>query len=94
MIKMCEVLNVSADWLLGVDKVADTMEMEFHERLRFAMARMAVTQAELSRRMGCTQNTIWGWVTGKHEPDADAIAALCKALNVSADWLLGMDKVL
>lgn len=49
-----------------------------------------VTQQQLADRIGCPRNTLQCWETGRRSPGCEALAELCRAMNVSADWLLGL----
>ena len=49
-----------------------------------------VTQQQLADKIGCPRNTLHCWETGRRVPGCEAIIALCRAMNVSADWLLGL----
>ena len=49
-----------------------------------------LTQKQLAEKIGYTQQTIADWEAGNIRPTSDAIIALCKALEVSADYLLGL----
>ena len=60
------------------------------ERLQEARKRRGLTQSELSRRAGMTPAAIWQIEAGQRQPAADTIIRLCRALGVSADWLLGL----
>lgn len=51
-----------------------------------------VTQQQLADRIGCPRNTLQCWETGRRSPGCEALAELCRAMNVSADWLLGLSK--
>lgn len=51
-----------------------------------------MTQEELALRMGVTPQAISKWERGQSLPDISLFAQLCKALNVSADTLLGLEK--
>lgn len=66
----------------------------FAMRLRQAMAIRKVNNAELARRVGVEARTIGNWVKdpeeeGSTEPVVSNLNAICVALDVSADWLLG-----
>ena len=64
---------------------------EFRSRLRKAMFHNFLTQEKFAELIGCNQCSVSAWLTGKTVPKADVLIAMCKALNVSADWLLGLD---
>ena len=62
------------------------------DRIKLALEMRNMKQKELAKRVGMTEVTISRYVTGDREPKADAIIAICNALCVSADWLLGMTR--
>ena len=49
-----------------------------------------VTQQQLADKIGCPRNTLQCWETGRRSPGCETLAELCRAMNVSADWLLGL----
>lgn len=51
-----------------------------------------VTQQQLADKIDYPRNTVQSWETGKRLPGYEAIIALCRAMDVSADWLLGLSK--
>ena len=51
-----------------------------------------VTQQQLANKIGCPRNTLQCWETGRRSPGCEALAELCRAMDVSADWLLGLSK--
>ena len=57
-------------------------------RLRFAMAKMGMTQAQLARACGVKPPSVNGWLNGKAKYlKGQNLLAAAKALNVSQDWL-------
>lgn len=62
----------------------------FADRLARILGERNMSNAELARRCGIHPNTIGVYVAGSHEPTAGKVAAISKALGVSADWLLGL----
>lgn len=64
--------------------------MEFNERLKETRIAKGLSQMKLAKEMGFTQQAIALWEAGERQPTADAIKALCRALEVSADYLLGL----
>ena len=50
-----------------------------------------MTQEELALRMGVTPQAISKWERGQSLPDLSIFTELCRALNVSADRLLGLE---
>ena len=66
--------------------------MELHERLRQLREDRDMTQAELAAMLGTTRQQVGKYETGRQEMTAGKLAALCRALGVSADYLLGLSK--
>ena len=66
------------------------MEMIFNQRIKDKRKEKNMTQNQLAKETGFSQPTIADWEAGKKQPTAGAIIALCKALEVSADYLLGL----
>lgn len=64
----------------------------FRERLGQAMAEKHETQSGLARRIGVDRSTISQLLTGEGArlPNAQVVAECASALDVSADWLLGL----
>lgn len=50
-----------------------------------------LSQEQLAQKIGVTQDSISLWETNKRIPDTPYIIELCKALNISADYLLGLE---
>lgn len=61
---------------------------EFPERLRLAVA--GYDHQEIVDWIGKSRRALTGWLAGSNEPLASTVADLCEALDVSADWLLGL----
>jgi transcriptional regulator with XRE-family HTH domain len=49
-----------------------------------------MTQDELGNAVGVTKQTVSGWEHGRRAPDSDLLAGICKTLDCSADYLLGL----
>ena len=63
---------------------------KFRERLKEEMAFMGLTTVELAELVGVSPGMITQYYTTKKLPRLDTFLRLCKALNVSADYLLGL----
>jgi transcriptional regulator with XRE-family HTH domain len=59
-------------------------------RIEEAMALREWTQGQLELRSGVSQQHISLIINGRRMPRADKLLALARALEVSADWLLGL----
>lgn len=62
----------------------------FGEKLRQARKRANLTQKQLADRIGALHNSVSQWECGINRPSQDVIRALCDALGVTADYLLGI----
>lgn len=64
--------------------------MGFGTRLASMRGYRRMSQEQLGGYVGVTKQTISGWERDRRVPDADNIIALCKALDCSSDYLLGL----
>jgi transcriptional regulator with XRE-family HTH domain len=62
----------------------------FGERLRYYMSLRGVTQSQLAVDTHLTEAAISRYLSNDREPKAIAVAAMARALNISADDLLGL----
>ena len=65
---------------------------KFSEQLKECLRTSNITQSELARTINMSQSVINNYCTGKREPTLDVLVLICKTLNESADYLLGIDK--
>ena len=66
--------------------------MTISERIFERLKQLSMTQRELADKAGIQQSTISEWKKNKTNPSSDKILAICKALDVSPEWLLsGVD---
>lgn len=66
--------------------------MSIGKTLRDLRKEKGLTQTELANILFLSQDTISLWELDKSYPDAKNIICLCKYFNVSADYLLGLEK--
>lgn len=62
----------------------------FGERLKEIRVSKNLTQKQLADLINSTERGIQRYESGERKPNFDAIIALCKALKISADYLLGL----
>ena len=62
----------------------------FAERLKQARKAKKISQAEVSRQLGVTQQAVGKWETGRSTPDPQTVARLAEILDTTADALLGL----
>jgi len=60
------------------------------DRLRSRRKEKGLTQRELARRLGVTQQAVAKWEAGQAAPEPATIARLADLFSVSADYLLGV----
>ena len=63
----------------------------FRERLQEEVKRSGITTKELADKVGISPEMITQYYTTKKLPRLDTFLQLCKALEVSADYLLGLE---
>lgn len=57
------------------------------DRIKIAAERRGLTLAEVSRRVGLGEKTMYRW--DKNSPQIDHVTDVAELLNVSIDWLVG-----
>ncbi|MCL2061545.1 MAG: helix-turn-helix domain-containing protein [Firmicutes bacterium] len=65
---------------------------KFSERLREVLQGSGISQIELARKINMSQQIINGYCTGKREPTLNVLCLICKTLNESSDYLLGLSE--
>ena len=64
------------------------MKYEIGNRIRKYRKECGLTQEQLADKINATKSRVSNWEQGINRPDADIIADLCRALNVSPSDLL------
>ena len=62
----------------------------FSDRLKYIRKKLNMTQAQVSRFFGVTQQAVAKWEAALSFPEPDTIARLARYFKVSADYLLGL----
>ena len=65
--------------------------MTFVEILNDIMIDKNLNQTSLAKLIGVKQSQVSEWLKGKSKPGYDNLKSICLALNISADYLLGLD---
>ncbi len=65
--------------------------MEFIEILKNLMKENDLNQTQLAQLIGVKQSQISEWLKGKAKPGYDTLKNMAASLNVSADYLLGLE---
>ena len=64
--------------------------MKFCERLAVELKACGLTQKELAEKLNIDPANITNWKKGINLPSLEVFFELCKLLDVSADYLLGL----
>ncbi len=67
--------------------------MEFIEILKDLMIEFNLNQSQLAKKIDVRPNQVSEWLSGKAKPGYDNLKTICIALEVSADRLLGLEKI-
>lgn len=62
------------------------------ENIRKARLKIGLTQAQLGKMLGKSDNVITNWEKGTNRPDADMIEKLCSILKISPNELLNWEQ--
>ena len=63
---------------------------KFTERFNELLKQSGKTQVEIAKALNITKQCVNDYKTGKSVPSLETLYALCKHLDVSADYLLGL----
>ena len=64
--------------------------MDFVDILKDIMVDFNLNQSQLAKIIGVKQSQVSEWLSGKSKPGYDSLRAICKALDISADRILGL----
>ena len=64
--------------------------MKFTERFNEILKQSGKTQVEIANTLNITKQCVNDYKTGKSVPSIETLYSLCKFLDVSADYLLGL----
>ena len=78
---------------MKVDNIMDVSESEFRERARAILIECrhekGVTQAELAKTIGKTENAVGAWEQGMSIPDVVTYARLAKYYKKTLEYMFG-----
>lgn len=63
----------------------------FDRRLKTAIANSNLSVTDVQRKSGVSRSNMWGYMFDGVSPSAYTVMRLAIALNVSADYLLGIE---
>lgn len=65
--------------------------MLFSERISEEIKTSPYTQKQIAQLLGISESNITNWKKGENLPSVDILFKLCQILDVSADYLLGLE---
>lgn len=65
--------------------------MDFSETLSGLLEEKQITQKELAKACGLSPQCVSALITGRNNPTGTTLVALSRFLNISADYLLGLE---
>jgi transcriptional regulator with XRE-family HTH domain len=65
--------------------------MKFKERLIMELKYSKLTQKEIAEKLGISEGNITNWKNGENLPSLEVFYSLCNLLEVSADYMLGIE---
>ena len=66
------------------------MKYEIGNRIRKYLEECGISQVQLAQKLGVSNSRVSNWEQGINRPDADILADICRALNVSPSDLLNV----
>lgn len=66
------------------------MEELIKQRLKEELTAYPLTRAEIAKRVGVSPEMITQYITTKKLPRLDTFARLCRELDLSAEYILGL----
>lgn len=66
------------------------MKYEIGKRIRKYRQELGMSQKQLAEQIGVSNGRVSNWEQGLNRPDADMLAEICQALEVSPSLLLGV----
>ena len=68
------------------------MEMEFRQILQEFLTENNMSQSAFAKKIGVKPSQVSEWLRGKAKPGYDTLKQMATALNVSADYFLGLSE--
>ncbi len=69
------------------------MSAKFCDNLKIARALSGLTQQQVADLTGIARSTYTLYESGKREPTVEGIKKIARALNVTGDFLLGLEEI-
>lgn len=69
------------------------MSAKFNENLKQARKISGLTQKQVADAIGVARSTYALYETGEREPNVEIVKSLAKVLDVTGDYLIGLEKI-
>lgn len=96
LIKLLDVFNCSADFLLGREEYPTEETLypvqPFCQRFRQVLLEKNISQEKLKRELNISSSVLYKWLIGKNQPSASSLIRLAEFLDCSIDYLIGRRK--
>ena len=96
LIKVCDILNISVDYIFGFVIVKNYFKNNISYDIEKVKTRLKkirknnnLTQAKLANILNVHRSVITNYENGKHLIATPFLYTICKKYNISADYLLG-----
>jgi transcriptional regulator with XRE-family HTH domain len=93
LIKLLNVFNCSADFLLGLEEYPTEETLypvqPFSQRFKQILADKHISQERVKRELPVSASVLYKWVSGKNLPSATSLIRLAEFLDCSVDYLIG-----
>ena len=63
----------------------------FSERLYKIMKENKITKTALAKEIGVSRQSVYDYCNNRTEPSLEVLAKICKVINESADYLIGLE---
>ncbi|MBQ3596920.1 MAG: helix-turn-helix transcriptional regulator [Clostridia bacterium] len=68
------------------------MDKAFNEKLKMIRIENGLSQKQVAEKLGISASCYAGYEQGYRQPDLKTLAKICVILDVSADYLLGIEQ--
>jgi len=71
----------------------EDLQIKFTERLKELRAKKGISQRDIAKEIGISQNSYCLWEQGKTQPDLEKLIKLCQFFDVTVDYIVGYSDI-
>lgn len=94
-VHIADYFGVTSDFLLGRENESYDIVFKscppFGERLNFLLGKYGFTKYAFCRQAHFNEDTVYGWLKGKYEPEIESICRIADFLGCTADYVIGRE---